>query len=753
MNSKITKKLAIFATIAVVFISLAGTIFVAFVNNKQFVPLDYSKLINAKSSIVLLDVHGNKIDQPLYVDKYKQAKLEQLNQYTIDAFVSVEDKRFYKHNGVDMRRIVGALINNARAGTLKEGASTITQQLIKNTHLDNKKTIRRKLNEIVLAKQLEQRFSKTEILQTYLNTVYFGKNAYGIETASNVYFDKSAKDLTLGESAVLAGLLKAPNNYNPAANLDKCIKRRDTVLKTMLDNGYIDCNQYECAKNETLAVPNNYNFAIETDYTHQVLQEVCNILDMSMLQVVNSNLVVYTYYDPICQQALEFSLKNNTNSNYCASICNNASCGVAAFCAKGRNALEKRQAGSAVKPIAVYAPALEEGKITLSTPVLDEKTTFAGYSPKNFNDEYCGWTTIKNSIAKSLNVPSVKVANSLGIDIATKYLKNLGVKNALDEQNLSLALGNVNGGIDALELANCYLTLANGGKMQQLAFVERIESNSNVVYRRKHKQNEVFSEETAFLITDALMEVAKTGTAKTVGKAGIDIAVKTGTVGDDKGNTDAIVCGYTTEQTYCIWLTNEHKSNFTGGGEPTKVLKSLLEITQKENKPDKFEIPSNIVKVAIDKAELQTNQKQYLAKTGENEKNKLYFYYKKGTEPKNVAEKDNNVNFTIQANSDRVKIELQKENDLTYKVIKNCEGMKEKETILVGNTYVDTDIEVGKSYEYTVETYFGNNRVGVSKTVKVAIPNHDIDNNITPNEQQDFRLWKELKKLLCPIQN
>ncbi len=747
MNNKIIKKVAIIATVVVTLCALLGVATVSiFVNSKQFVALDFGKLNNVKNSITLLDVYGNKIEEPLYVDKYKQTAIGEINQYTIDAFVSVEDKRFYKHSGIDIRRIFGAFINNIRAGTLQEGASTITQQLIKNTHLDNKKTIRRKLNEIVLAKQLEQRFSKDEILQTYLNTVYFGKNAYGIETASNIYFNKSASELTLGESAVLAGILKAPNNYNPSANLEKCVSRRNVVLKTMLDNGYIDKSEYENAKNEDILVIKNQNFGIETGYSYQVLQEICNILDMSVLQAVNSNLVVYTYYDPICQQSLEYSLKNNTTNSYCATICDNDSCGVVAFCTKGRNAMEKRQAGSVIKPLAVYGPALEEEKITLSSPVLDEKTSFGGYSPKNFNDEYCGWTTVKNSIAKSLNVPAVKVANSVGVDVSAKYLQKLGVKDIDDEQNLSLALGNINGGIDAFELTNAYLTLANGGKYQNLAFISRIDNQFGTIYQRKEMQKQVFTEETAFLMTDALQEVGKSGTAKALKDCSFDIAVKTGTVGDKNGNTDAVICGYTTEQTYCIWLTNTKKCNFTGGGEPAKVLKGYLDIKYGDNTPNNFEIPKGIVRIALDKKQLEENQMEYAANCQEKQSNKEYFYYKNGTEPANKVKDEQKIDFCATISDGYVKIMLDNvDKDLKYQLVKTSDA---KESIWLSSTnYIDRNVVAGKSYNYLINAYFGDTLVATSNTILITVP-ADTNQHDTEKNKDDFDLWESLKNLL-----
>ena len=295
----------------------------------------------------------------------------------------------------------------------------------------------------------------------YLNTIYFGRNAYGIETASNVYFNKSAQDLTVSESAVLAGMIKAPNTYAPDKNADKCKIRRDSVLKLMLEQQIIDGEQYNRAlEAEIEYVPQKVK--AEKSYTYHVMKEACRLLNMTPMQLAQSNFIIETYCNQSKQRALSNLVKSDktvTKSGALAdisAIVTDSCGGVEACYFRGATAGDRRQVGSAFKPIAVYAPALNERIITEASPVLDEQTDFNGYKPSNAGG-YSGWTTIKNSVAKSLNVPAVKTLNALGLDKAQRYLEKLGIQG---EQNLSMALGNVNGGVDLFTLAKGYSTLA-----------------------------------------------------------------------------------------------------------------------------------------------------------------------------------------------------------------------------------------------------------------------------------------------------
>ena len=217
--------------------------------------LDESKLLLPNMQICAYDDNGNKIAGASGFDNRETVCLTRLSKHTANAFICTEDKWFYSHNGFDFRRIVKAFWNNLKAGSFKEGASTISQQLIKNTHLSLEKTVKRKLQEWKLTATLEKQFSKDEILETYLNTIYFGHNAYGIQPASEFYFQKNADELTLGESAILAGLVKSPNNYSPFRNAEKCAKRRKTVLSLMLSQGAITQKAYDDALQEPLPSP------------------------------------------------------------------------------------------------------------------------------------------------------------------------------------------------------------------------------------------------------------------------------------------------------------------------------------------------------------------------------------------------------------------------------------------------------------------------------------------------------------------
>ena len=249
MKKKFWKIFALVTASLIVCAVIGGVTYVVQLKNSpSYVSFDKGRLNEVYTSLTVLDNEGKQLQEPLYLNNVKQIPLSALHDYTYMAFVAVEDKRFFRHDGIDYMRVAGAILHNLKSGSYKEGASTISQQLIKNTHLDNGKNLKRKLNEMFLARELENSYSKNEILEMYLNTIYFGRNAYGIETASNVYFNKSATDLTVSESAILAGMIKAPNVYAPDKNPQKCASRRDLVLKMMLDQGFIDLDAYNQAR-------------------------------------------------------------------------------------------------------------------------------------------------------------------------------------------------------------------------------------------------------------------------------------------------------------------------------------------------------------------------------------------------------------------------------------------------------------------------------------------------------------------------
>lgn len=636
MKRKFWKITLILICLVAILSVLSAVIFVHSIKQSEnFTTFDNDKFNKVYSSLMVLDNTGNALKEAMYFNNIKQVPLTALPKYTYMAFVAVEDKRFFYHKGIDVKRVVGAMLNNIKSKSFKEGASTISQQLIKNTHLDNEKTINRKVNEMFLAMELEQNYTKEQILEMYLNTIYFGRNAYGIENAANVYFDKSAESLTLSESATLAGMIKAPNTYAPDKNIDKCRHRRNIVLGLMYQQGIINDLQYQSAISEEIHYVAQKRITEKT-YMYYALKEACKILNMTETQLLSSNYTIETFCDQYTQRQLydiatkDYTTDINGNLSSLACVVSNNDGKIIACYMRGDNADSRSQVGSALKPIAVYAPALDQRIITQASPILDEPTDFNGYKPQNVANCYNGWITVKQAVARSLNIPAVKTLNALTISTAQKYLEKLGF---VGEQNLSLALGNINGGATPLEVTKCYTALANNGIASETQFVKEIHSNKGVIYTAKQRTTQVYQPTTSFLMTDMLLEVVNSGTAKTL-KKDYQIAAKTGTVGNTNGNTDALVAGYTTQNTFVIWHKGQFDNATNGSNAPCKLLSRLLDSIYKEHKPANFQPPDGVVKLTLDKRCLEDNQQLNIAKTG------IEFWFDKSNRPTEKAKQE-----------------------------------------------------------------------------------------------------------------
>ena len=647
MKKKFFKILLIIVCCVTLLGAVGGICYVGSIkNSEKYTKFDGGKLNKVYNNLTVLDVDGQQLNQAMYCNNIKQVPLDALPTYTSKAFVAVEDKRFFDHGGIDLRRVCGAILHNLKSGSFKEGASTISQQLIKNTHLDNQKTIERKINEMLLALELEKAFSKEQILEIYLNTIYFGRNAYGIENASNVYFDKSACDLTLSESAILAGMIKAPNTYAPDKNIEKCKNRRDLVLDLMFEQGAITEKEYTDAKNAPITFVKQKQLPEKT-YMYYALKEACKILNMTEGQLLNSNYTIETF----CNQKVQEQVaeiyrtdattdKNGKLVDIACVLTNNIGEVISCYM-RGDDADKVGQPGSTFKPIAVYTPALDERIISQASPVLDEPTNFNGYQPKNAGG-YTGWTTIKQSVTKSLNVPAVKVLNSLTISTAEKYLQKLGIAG---KQNLSLALGNVEGGVTPFELSKCYATLANGGVASDTKFVKRIVGPKGIVYQTDSCVKQVFKPTATFLMTDMLVDVVNNGTAKNLRK-NYQIAAKTGTVGDKNGNSDALVAGYTTDHTFVVWYRGQFDNSMCGANAPCKMASQLLDRLYKDTSPADFVAPNGVTKLKVDKNSLESEQQLKISQQG------LEFWFDNANKPTEKVEKTI-YNYTIDVKNDK----------------------------------------------------------------------------------------------------
>ncbi len=623
---KVFRYVLIISCALILIASVAGLCAItAWQQSDDFVPFDKNRLASVCATLTVLDDKGVPVCEPTYLNDNRQIPLRALPEHVYMAFVCVEDKRFFEHNGVDVKRIIAATIKNISNGCLKEGASTISQQLIKNTHLSNCKTFSRKLNEIILANQLERNYSKEEILEMYLNTIYFGRHAYGIENAANVYFSKSACDLTLSESAALAGMIKAPNTYASDKNPQKCLLRRNTVLKLMLNQGVIDQADYKTAlSSELICLPSSDNG--NKTYMNGVVDEACSILNMTESQLFKSGFLIETYCDAEIQQALTALAQQDTTTTATASradfacvIANNHKEIVASYY-RGE-ATAKKQIGSTIKPIAVYAPAFNEGLITQASPILDEETDFNGYCPSNYG-RYYGWTTVKTALTKSLNVPAVKILNALTLKKAEEYLKKMGFN---DKQDLSLALGNIQGGMSPRMLCECYSALACNGQFGKLNYIKKIyNQNGELLYKRENKTTNVFESAATYLVTDLLCEATKSGTAAKLKSLPFKVACKTGTVGDKNGNSAAIAAGYTTEHTFVVEYSGNLSNEIKGSTAPCEFACKLLDIIYKANLPRDFCVPPDVGYFAVDVERLNKKQQVVLCQRGE-----LYAFDKK----------------------------------------------------------------------------------------------------------------------------
>lgn len=558
------------------------------------VRLDPRKLTLDTTCIRIYDANGEAVES---ASVRADAPLDALPDCVKHAFIAVEDKRFYEHRGIDLKRIAAAAWHNLTSFSFREGASTISQQLIKNTHLSNEKTIARKLQECKLARALEKRYSKDEILCLYLNSIYFGHHAFGIADAARFYFGKNAEALTPAEGAMLAAIVRSPNRYSPFLDPEKCRKRRDLVLSLMKAQGYLAQEAYEDAVRTPLpAQPGEKGGG--NAYLARVIDELCAILPDAKSGDWGS-LRIYTRYDPLLQEKLE---KTETESDLCIVVRENeTNCLKALHATAG---ILKRLPASTIKPLLVYAPALEENMISPATPVLDEKTDFGGYSPDDYRGASGTYVSARYALAHSVNIPAVRILNETGIERAVRYLEKMDLPVAAEDKTLALALGGMREGFTLPALADAYATFANEGYFSSSGTITRIkDEKGTVLYERNASARKVFSDDVSYLINDMLQTAAKEGTAKTLRTLPFPVCGKTGTAECGSGNSDAYCIGYTKEDVVAVWMGNADHTpvKATGGGLPANIARNTLAFLYSEKAPKEFSPCKNVVRLHYDR--------------------------------------------------------------------------------------------------------------------------------------------------------
>lgn len=677
------------------------------------VEFDKNKIIATYQSVKIYDS-----DKELISNEDNFIPLSQLQDYTKNAFISIEDKDFYNHKGLNYKRIAKAFVDNVIERGYNQGASTISQQLIKNTHLNNDKTISRKVKEMFLTKKLESMYTKDEILETYLNVIYFGNGAYGINSASLNYYDKTADKLSISESAVLAGLIKSPRNYSPIYNLDNCIKRRNTVLQQMYNDSHITSEEYEKALSEPIElhmelVKDNCNDL----YMRKTLNEAEEILKISSQELAGYK--IYTYLDSKLQKTLYDNIVGIVNTKECAVFdgtppdsvavaIDNTNYGVSAYAGVSIYDLTKfyRQPGSAIKPILVYAPALEKGIIYPSSMINDEKIDIDGYSPQNVGNVYHGYINVRDSVAYSLNVPAVKIMQQVGIAECKEFAKNCGVQFDENDTGYAIALGGFTKGMTIEDLANTFIPFANGGQYKKCGLIKQIISPTGlVVYQDNNNLVKVMHEDTAYLMTDLLKDGVQYGTSKKLRGLPYEIAGKTGTVAlpNTNYNTDAISVAYTTKHTIASWIGNyslakekKLKSNNNGGTFATQIIRNTFDSIYKNNKPSEFTKPSSVIEMDIDAVTLNDKHEIMIANSSLPERYKIKEIFSERNKPTQISTNYIDENYTklnATINNNKLCISFNPVSHLEYKI-----NVHENGTLFASEYYKNYSEMITKEY-------------------------------------------------------
>jgi penicillin-binding protein 1A len=516
----------------------------------------------------------------LYVEKRVPIPLTEMPRHLRLAFVAIEDVRFYNHFGVDIRGIGRAFVRNVMKKGISEGASTITQQLARNLYLTPQKTYKRKIEEAILAIQIERTYSKDEILNMYLNLIYLGEGAHGVEAAAYTYFHKKAKDLTLEESAMLAALTKSPSRLSPYKNAARTVERRNLVLKKMYEAGFIDKTSYAKAVQTTLAIAPFKAYEKKTgyftDYVKQVLEEyVEHAQDVftsgfNVKTTMNLKMVQYAY--EAIEKGMEAYRKRHPGAPETpevALVAMEVKTGELKVIVGGKDFSQspynravqaKRQPGSSFKPI-IYLTALEQGftpdSILRDSPLsYTNPYTGVGWSPKNYRNEYHGDVTMRKALELSLNTATVRLLESVGLENVIDMAKQLHITSKF-EPNLSLALGTTE--VAPIELASAYATFARGGAYIQPISVRAITTmDGEERYREEAVEEPVVAPEVAYTLVDIMRGVIKQGTARAAAKMPYYLAGKTGTTDDFR---DAWFIGFSPNLLCAVWVGFDKKTN------------------------------------------------------------------------------------------------------------------------------------------------------------------------------------------------
>ncbi|SDI98792.1 transglycosylase domain-containing protein [Salimicrobium halophilum] len=536
-----------------------------------------------------------------------------LPQVYVDSVLATEDVRFFEHTGIDPRRIVAAVWANITEGFGAEGASTITQQVIKQSVLSSEKTIERKVQEQYLAFKLDREYSKEEIFEMYVNKIYFGQGAYGVAEAAETYFNKEdLSELTLAESALLAGLPQRPSGYDPYENPELAKDRMNTVLHLMVDHGKISEQEAEEARQTEISSMLEERTEETKQYQafiDQVRKEVKN--KMGDVDIYKDGLKIYTTLDPEAQELTEQALAGEGPISWpddqlqTAVAVTDTQTGAIRAIGGGRDYVsgglnyasdDPRQAGSTMKPITAYGPAIEYERWSTYHQLQDEPIDINGYSPGNWNNTHLGWMSMRDALANSINIPAVKTLNEIGTDRAGEFANNLGITFGEDGMVLSDALGVQE--VTPIQMAGAFAAFGNEGVYNEPYTVRKVESPDRGTVDLTPEPVSAMKDYTAYMVTSMLESVVSYGTGTAAKVPGLPMAGKTGTTDED---VDSWFNGYSTNYSISVWTGNQDRSSIQSGKNiPKEMFRHLMGELSADVETADFERPSSAVWVDVE---------------------------------------------------------------------------------------------------------------------------------------------------------
>lgn len=750
------KILLLAVTAAAVLFLLCGA--VKTLGMDRWVDFDVYRITGCDRTSIIYDGQSDVVTRLHGVQDRTWVSISELQPSTVYAFISAEDARFFEHEGVDVIRIAGAIVADIKAGSYVQGASTISQQLIKLSHLTSEKTISRKAEEAALAYEMERQYSKEDILEMYLNYVYFGGGYYGIEAAAEGYFGVHASNLTLDQSAMLAGILKSPSGYAPHINYAASINRRNNILRLMRDYGYITDDEKKQAAAKRPTILHDKNEEYSGYYTDAVTKSAAALMGITVDELIRGGYSIYSAMDSDIQHYCEEMFKNGelfpAEDSEAAIVVLEPSTGMVVAMVGGRSYTGgisfnratdiRRQPGSVIKPVIAYAPAFEYLNYTAADMILDEETTFADYTPSNYGNKYYGWVTVREAVTKSLNVPAVKTLSEVGVERAKDFAKRCGIEFDDKDDSLALALGGFTYGVSPLQIAGAYSCFASGGIYNTPTLIKKItDRNGLTVYEYRQDSRRVMSEANAYILTSMLKSVVTEGTGHRLNTLDIPIAGKTGTVGLANGNRDAWMAGYTPEYTAVVWQGYDSDrlgllpSSATGGTYPALMLYELFNHIYPDGRSGDFEKPESVKQYSIDAKTLKKQHKAVLANAMTPQSSRVTEYFTEETAPEDVsgywAVPGSAQNLLAVREEGGVMVSFDCPDDFGMYTLWRSEAGKAEKPLMTWNgreghiEYIDAAVKPGKGYRYRVtvkheELLIGNEPVEGLTTRYAFVP-------------------------------